>query len=51
MILSYIGKNLKTIGSTTNTIVERIKSKEILFGIIIYLKKSEPICGTKGWII
>lgn len=51
MILSYVGGNPKTIGSTTNTIISRIKSKEILFGIIVYLKKPEPICGTKGWIL
>ena len=51
VILSYIGGNPKTVGSTTNTIIQRIKSKEVIFGIIVYLKKPEPICGTKGWIL
>ena len=51
VILSYIGGNPKTVGSTTNTIIQRIKSKEVIFGIIVYLKKPEPICGTKGWFL
>jgi len=51
IIISYIGGNPKTVGSTTNSIVQRILSKEIIFGIIVYLKKPEPICGTKGWIL
>lgn len=51
MVLSYIGGNPRTIGSTINAIIQRIKSKEVLFGIIVYLKESEPICGTKGWIL
>lgn len=51
IVISYIGGNPKTIGSTTNAIIKRIKSKEVLFGIIVYLKEPEPICGTKGWIL
>jgi hypothetical protein len=51
IIISYIGGNPKTVGSTTNSIIQRILSKEIIFGIIVYLKNPEPICGTKGWIL
>lgn len=51
MVISYIGGNPKTIGSTVNSIIQRIKSKEVIFGIIVYLKQPEPICGTKGWVL
>ena len=50
-VISYIGKNPNTLGSTINTIVSRIKSKEIKLGIIVYIKNEELLEGTKGSVI
>jgi len=50
-VLSYVGGNPKTLGSTINTICSRIKSKEVIFGIIVFIKDDKPICGTKGWVL
>lgn len=50
-IISYIGGNMKTIQNTIDNITPRILSNEIILGIIVYTKKKEPICGTKGWIL
>ena len=50
-IISYIGGSPKTIKNTIETIRPRIQNKEILLGIIVYNKNTNPICGTKGWII
>ena len=50
-VISYIGGKEKTILDTTSTINSRLKSNEIIFGIIVYNKNNTPSCGTKGWII
>ena len=50
-IISYIGKNPNTLGSTINTIVSRIKSKEVKLGIIVYIKNEALLEGTKGFVI
>jgi len=50
-ILSYVGRNPRTLGSTINTICSRIKSREIIFGIIVFIKDDKPVCGTKGWVL
>ena len=50
-IISYIGSNLNTFGSTINSIVPRIQSGEVKLGIIVHVKNIQPIIGTKGYII
>ena len=50
-IISYIGGNKNTRGSTINLIVPRIQSKEVIMGIIVYKKDAMPTCGTKGWML
>ena len=50
-IISFIGGNPNTLGSTINSIVPRIQSGEIKLGILVYTKNNIPIVGTKGWII
>ena len=50
-IISYIGSNMMTLQSTIDMITPRILSNEIIFGVIVYTKHSEPQIGTKGWIL
>jgi hypothetical protein len=50
-IISYVGKNKNTLGSTINSILKRIKMDEVKLGIIVHTKNIMPIEGTKGWII
>ena len=50
-IISYLGNNLKTKYTTTKSIKSRLKSNEILLGILVYTKNDYPTCGTKGWVI
>jgi hypothetical protein len=45
------GGSSKTVGSTVNLIVPRIQSKEIKLGIIVYNKNTQPVIGTKGWML
>ena len=50
-IISYLGNNPKTKYTTTKSIKSRLKSNEILLGILVYTKDEYPSCGTKGWVI
>ena len=50
-VISFIGGKKETVESTRASLIPRIKSGEIMAGIIVYTKDSMPVCGTKGWII
>ena len=50
-VISYIGGNQTTFTNTTKTITNRLKSNELILGIIVYNKDKDPNPGTKGWII
>lgn len=50
-VISFIGGKKETIESTKATLIPRIKSGEIMAGIIVYTKDTMPVCGTKGWFI
>jgi hypothetical protein len=50
-VVSFIGGKQETIDTTKATLIPRIKSGELIAGIIVYNKDRMPVCGTKGWII
>jgi hypothetical protein len=50
-IISFLGNNPKTKYTTIKSIKGRLKSNEILLGILVYTKQGYPSCGTKGWVI
>ena len=50
-IISFLGNSPKTKYTTIKSIKGRLKSNEILLGILVYTKQSHPSCGTKGWVI
>ena len=49
--ISYIGGKNETIGGFVNDILPRIKSGEMMFAVIVYTKKKNPIIGTKAWFL
>ena len=50
-IISYLGNSPKTKYTTTKSIKNKLKSNEILLGILVYTKESHLSCGTKRWVI